>query len=1163
MHRSPLTWILFLAILAPLLLADALFAQRNLKDIPDPDPELERKTFILPEGLEVNLWAGDPQIHKPIQMNFDAQGRLWVASSEVYPQIKPGQAATDKILVLEDTNFDGAADKTHVFADGLLIPTGVIPDDRGGCYVAASTELLHFQDTNGDLKADTRRIVLAGFGTEDTHHLLHTLRWGPDGCLYMNQSIYIHSHIETPYGVKRLNGGGIWRFRPETLELEVLCSGFVNPWGHHIDRWGQSFATDGAFGEGINYVFPGAVFCTAPGAKRIVAGLNPGSPKHCGLEIVSGRHLPPEWDGSMITSDFRAHRVCRFTVTEDGSGYASRQEVEVIKSAHPAFRPIDAKMGPDGALYIADWYNPIIQHGEVDFRDERRDHTHGRIWRVTAKGRPTLDTRIKADASIDELVALLKSHEEWVRQHAKNMLKGRDEGEVIAAVEKIRPSRESTDERSQQLKLECLWTHETMNEVSTSYLAELSQSPDHRVRAAAVRTASHWANTLYDPQTYFRRGIVDDHPRVRLEAVRAWSQVPKFERSPTLFIDAPQQAALALDKPLDRWLDFALWQTMRDLAPVWLPEVKAGKFDFRGNVNHLIFALKAAESPDAVQPLVALIEQDKIPADRVQSVLELIATLGGPREMGTIFGMIVAPDTKLTDARKAALLAALVETSKLRKANPAGDLSRLTVLFASADENVRAAAIRAAGAWKLEQTRNELTKLASDAGTGTPLAKHAAIEALASLGGPESAKTLAGLAASSAPLADRLAALAALSSLDVPQAAELTVKLLAEAPADFDPAIAIAALVARKQGSEALAKALSTRKLHPDTAKLVLRVVRSAPQPSAELVAAVQSAGGLSEAVWKLTPELVLELMKEVQAKGDPARGEAIFRTAGLQCLKCHAIGGAGGQVGPDMSSLGAAAQVDYLVESLIAPAAKVKENFHSKVVLDGDGRVTSGIPVRENGQEIVLRDAEDKLVTIARNNIENIKDGRSLMPDGTVDSLTRVELVDLVAFLSQLGKVGGNYTIGPARIVRRWQVLTNTPEAHRKLNRTSFDTAASDDGDLVWASAYSRVAGDLPLADLPTLKPHANLDPTTFVRFEVEVTQPGPVQLLVGPATGLALWLDGKPTPLADATTLDLATGKHRFTLAINRQLRSDSLRVELADVQDSPARVQVVGGK
>src|SRR5262249_50813200 len=156
-----------------------------------------------------------PMWVKPIQMNWDSRGRLWVVGSEMYPQIKPGEKANDKIYVLEDTDGDGRADKSTVFAEGLLIPTAVMPCD-GGAYVANSTELLHLTDADGDGKADKTRVVLSGFGTEDTHHILHTMRWGPDGCLYFNQSVYIHSHIETPHGVRRLRGGGTWRFRPET-----------------------------------------------------------------------------------------------------------------------------------------------------------------------------------------------------------------------------------------------------------------------------------------------------------------------------------------------------------------------------------------------------------------------------------------------------------------------------------------------------------------------------------------------------------------------------------------------------------------------------------------------------------------------------------------------------------------------------------------------------------------------------------------------------------------------------------------------------------------------------------------------------------------------------------------------------------------------------------
>src|SRR5882724_10059108 len=230
-HRR--TYVAPLLVLMLFAFTSPIYAQRNAT-IPDPDPEIEKRSFIVDPRFEVNLYAADPLLAKPIQMNFDAAGRLWIASSEVYPQIKPGQKANDKIIILEDTKGVGRADKTTIFADGLLIPTGVEPGD-GGCYVANSTEIVHLSASKPGIKADKKRILLSGFGTEDTHHIIHTFRWGPDCNLYFNQSIYIHSHIETPGGVKRLNAGGILKFRPETNELDIFARGWVNAWGHAFD----------------------------------------------------------------------------------------------------------------------------------------------------------------------------------------------------------------------------------------------------------------------------------------------------------------------------------------------------------------------------------------------------------------------------------------------------------------------------------------------------------------------------------------------------------------------------------------------------------------------------------------------------------------------------------------------------------------------------------------------------------------------------------------------------------------------------------------------------------------------------------------------------------------------------------------------------------------
>src|SRR5262245_50398345 len=558
MHCRAILLLVFLPVVA--------FAQANAK-VPDPDPDLERKSFIVCDGFEVNLFAADPLLAKPIQMNFDPQGRLWVATSEVYPQIKPGQTANDKVIILEDSNGDGKADKTTVFADGLLIPTGIEPGD-GGAYVANSTELVHLSASKPGGKADRTRVVLSGFGTEDTHHIIHTFRWGPDGCLYFNQSIYIHSHIETPHGVKRLNAGGIWRFRPETMDLDVLVRGFVNSWGHHFDRWGQSLITDGAYGEGVNHGVPGAYFVTAVGATRFLKGLNPGSPKHCGIEVVSGRHLPDDWQGDVITNDFRGHRVCRFKLGEDGSTFTSREMTEVIKSTHPAFRPIDVKMGPDGAIYIADWYNPIIQHGEVDFRDPRRDHVHGRIWRVTAKGRPLVKRPDLVGARTPDLLEHLKAPEDWARQNAKRVLKERGAKEVIPALEAWVAGLDSKDSGYEHNLLEALWTYESLDVVEPKLLRTLLNAKDYRARAAAVRVLSHWNTRVPNAIDELSARATDDAPRVRMEAVRALAATGQPR--------AVTAAFASMNKPVDRTIEYALWLTARDLEPVWMPKLKAG-----------------------------------------------------------------------------------------------------------------------------------------------------------------------------------------------------------------------------------------------------------------------------------------------------------------------------------------------------------------------------------------------------------------------------------------------------------------------------------------------------------------------------------------------------------------------------------------------------------
>ena len=207
------------------------------------------------------------------------------------------------------------------------------------------------------------------------------------------------------------------------------------------------------------------------------------------------------------------------------------------------------------------------------------------------------------------------------------------------------------------------------------------------------------------------------------------------------------------------------------------------------------------------------------------------------------------------------------------------------------------------------------------------------------------------------------------------------------------------------------------------------------------------------------------QLLTDVARAGDPARGEAVFRRADLNCLKCHAIAGAGGQVGPGLESIGASAQPDYLVDSLLDPGKAVKENYHALLVATGDGKVYTGIKLRQTDSELVLRDAEDREVAIPTNAIEEQKVAGSLMPAGLTEALTRPELIDLVRFLSQLGKIGA-YSVGTDRVLRRWQVSEPTPELMSAVARDGVPGLVTREPSLKWRPAYTTVAGLLPLSE-------------------------------------------------------------------------------------------------
>ncbi|GGM76899.1 hypothetical protein GCM10010967_05610 [Dyadobacter beijingensis] len=355
-------------------------------------PEEERLSFVLPEGFEVTLFASEPDITKPMNMEFDDRGRLWVTQSSEYPVAAGTSDGKDRITILEDRNGDGRADIFTHFDDNLNIPIGIMPV-ADGAIAYSIPNLYHFKDLDNDGKADSREILLAGFGHKDTHGMVNNLMRGYDGWLHVCHGF---SNISTVAGTDgdsiRMTSGNTFRVKMDGSHVAQTTFGRVNPFGYAYDEKGYLYSVD-CHTKPITQLIFGGEYPHFGKKAPVGLGFAPtmmtydlGSTALAGLVYYTGRQFPAEYRNSFFTGDVVTCRIDRNTITFIGSTPSSKKEEPFLVSKDPWFRPVDIKVGPDGALYIADFYNRIIGHYEVALNHPGRDRVSGRIWKVAYKG---------------------------------------------------------------------------------------------------------------------------------------------------------------------------------------------------------------------------------------------------------------------------------------------------------------------------------------------------------------------------------------------------------------------------------------------------------------------------------------------------------------------------------------------------------------------------------------------------------------------------------------------------------------------------------------------------------------------------------------------------------------------------------------------------------
>ena len=934
--------------------------------------------MTVPEGFRAELIAGEPDLHQPVALCFDSRGRLWVAEAFTYPVRAPEGEGRDDLVVFEDRDGDGSLETRTVFMQGLNLVSG-LEVGHGGVWVGAAPYLYFIPDRDDDLVPDGEpEVLLDGWAYQDTHETLNAFTWGPDGWLYGCHGVFTHSRVGapgTPDAERTPINAGVWRFHPRRRTFEVFAWGTSNPWGIDFDDRGQAFITACVIPH-LFHVIQGARYVRQAGSHfdayawgeldtiadhRHWLGDTPhsgnnrsdaagGGHAHCGALIYLGDAFPDAYRGALLTSNIHGNRFNHEVLERQGSGFVGRHAPDFLLANDAWFRGINAKVGPDGNLYLIDWYDSQACHLSTP---ERFDRSNGRLYRV-AYGPQRAVRADLPDLSSQELVELqLSPNDFWVRR-ARLELAAR--GPDPAAREALRSI--LFHNRDVTRRLRALWALHGMGELDDRTLVRLLSDEAEELRGWAVQLALEGgeASSLM-LSTLVRRAPREDSSQARLYMAAGLQRMP-LEQRWSLAAQLVRHAEDAQDANVPLMLWWAIEpmaaadprRAVELLRSTALPELAQR------------IARRVALGDAGLEPLVQALVIERDPARRRAALEGLELAVRGRREVATPPSWPVLWSALARDPEPR------VRELGLSIAAAFGDPAALPKLKEALADSAR----------PLDERRRALERIARtrDAAALPLLLERLDEPALA---------------------AD---ALRALSGWD---GAEVSRAVLERYPDLAPPArrAAIDLLVTREAWALALLDAVDGERVPAgEVLAADLRHLRALGSPG--VAARVEARWGRVRATAGDKAEAVAAWKQRLdparRPRPDVHRGRAVFEAT---CGVCHPLFGGGGSLGPDLSGSNRA-DLDYLLENVLDPSAVIPDAYVETLVWLHDGRLLSGVKRREDASGIVLQ-TQTETLELAREEIEESREsGLSIMPEGQLDALSESDARDLVAYLAE-----------------------------------------------------------------------------------------------------------------------------------------------------------------